>query len=179
MVKLVQREHVLAPPPPRGRAPHGPTQATNSAGADRGTPVEPTLPHSFETDEAARAEDRVRAAGLRRARPLPGRTTWLNIGPRLRLLDRLPFPTRFPPQDPADSDRVLARLTLARLAESADPMSASLASAVSMRTIRQGVIGAMLAAFKDLPDEALATATVINQRWVYSPATLNGVTAAA
>ncbi len=155
------------------------TQAAGAGGVpDREPGSEPTLPPGFETEKAAREEDRTRTEGLRRARPLPGRTTWLNIGPRLHLLERLPFPSQFPPRDPADFDRVQARLTLAGLPGSADPMSSSLASAVSMRTIRQGVIGAMLAAFKDLPDEALATATVINQRWVYSPATLNGVTAA-
>ena len=127
----------------------------------------------FETEEEARAEDRVRAKGLWLARPVPGRNTWTNMGRRLRLLERLPFPLPFPPRDSASIDRLLQKLE----GQGTGSVANSLASAVTIRNIRLTVLGAMMSAFDGFPDEELATATVINQRWIYTPSTLDGVTA--
>ncbi|TXN21409.1 hypothetical protein [Methylobacterium sp. WL19] len=130
------------------------------------------MPEGFETEALAYAEDRTRAKGLGLARPTEGPTSWTNIAARIRLLDQLPFPRSFPRREAANFDRV--RL---RLATAPGPISNSLASSSTMRIIRETVISDIHAAFAGYPDEALATATVINQRWTYTPANLDAVTA--
>ncbi len=143
-------------------------------GPDNAEPEADSRPFwDFETEEDARKEDRARVKGLKLARPREGRTTWTNLGPRLRLLKQMPHPTAFPERQAGDFDRFLHRLD----GEAKGVPSNSLGSSVTMRTIRETVFGAMLTAFEDYPDGALETFTVINQNWTVSPADLDKTSA--
>jgi len=142
-------------------------------GPDNAEPEADNDVFKFETAEDARKEDRSRAKGLKLARPREGRTAWTNLGPRLRLLKQMPYPTVFPERQAVDFDRFLHPLD----GEVKGVPSNSLGSSVTMRTIRETVLGAMHDAFADYPDEALRTVTVINERWTFTPATLDGITA--
>ncbi|GJE53797.1 hypothetical protein [Methylobacterium thuringiense] len=134
-----------------------------------------TTPAGFETEKMAAAEDRLRARQMRRVLNRPGLTGWLNFKDRLWLIAQRPRQVSAP---------VLDRAAIARLARRLESgvaggiPSATLASSLWMRTIRLGVGEALLDAFAPLSDAELCTVTVIYRGWSYTPAELEGVTAA-
>ncbi|MFF9550338.1 hypothetical protein [Methylobacterium fujisawaense] len=127
----------------------------------------------FETDKEARQEDTRRAARLVWVRPLDRPMSWTNMAAKLRLAKQRVQHLQPLTLDPRAMDAFAARLD----AVLAGSTSSSLGSAKTMRIVRETVLGALHAAFEDFPDEALATVTVINRRWTFSPMTFDSITA--
>ena len=127
----------------------------------------------FETDEQVRREDLTRADRLEWVRPLRSPMSWTNMRPKLRLAKQIVPHVRPPFLDPSGIEKLVAKLN----AGLGGMPSSSLGSAVTMRMVRQTVLGAMFSAFDGFSDEALRTVTVINRRWTLTPATLDRVTA--
>ncbi len=129
--------------------------------------------HRFETEEAARKEDRLRARHTRRMLNRRGPTGWLNIKDRLWLnrqgVNHLPKPQI----DRFEARRLAAKLGVAAMQPSPP---ASLASSVAMRAIRKAVLQAMQQALKPYP--TLCAVTVINRSWRLTPADLENIAAA-
>ncbi len=136
--------------------------------------VDPGYFVDFETDERARKEDATRAERLAWVRPLDRLMSWTNMGPKLRLARQLVPHVRPPALDPHAIERFAAKLKAGVAGQPSD----SLGSSVTMRSIRQTVLGALHTAFGDYPDEALATFTVINRSWTLTPQTLDAASAA-
>ncbi|MBZ9998518.1 MULTISPECIES: hypothetical protein [unclassified Mesorhizobium] len=61
---------------------------------------------------------------------------------------------------------------------SPEPRS-TLASSLHMRELRAEIIGALIEAVENIPDDDLNVVTVINRHWLYSPAALDKTSAAA
>ncbi|MGI4768650.1 MAG: hypothetical protein ACRYGP_26725 [Janthinobacterium lividum] len=129
--------------------------------------------HDFETEQAARKEDRIRARNIRRVLNPIGPTGWLNIKDRLWLnrqgVTHLSNP---------NINRDVASGFVQKLEHNYlnfNPQ-ATLASSVTMRAVRKAALQAMHQALKPYP--ALCAVTVINQSWRLTPADLERLTAA-
>jgi hypothetical protein len=126
----------------------------------------------FETEEAARAEDRLRARRIRRVLNRPGHTNWLNIKDRLWLAtQRLPRLCA-PPMDAEAAERLARKLQDGVASGFPTP---SLASSMAMRTTRQSVIGALLQALDGYADADLRTFTIVNTKWALTPEQLDAI----
>lgn len=131
-------------------------------------------PPDFETEEAARAEDRLRARRARRVRNRPGRMTWLNIADRIWLNNQRP--PRVPSID-LDSHAVLGLAERLEGGVNSGFPPLTMASSLRMRAIRQGLGSGLINAFAGYADEDLRTVTVIYAGWSYKPAELDAVMA--
>ena len=124
----------------------------------------------FETPPAVEAEDQLRRQALLDYMPIVGPVGWRNIGAVLKqaaahIVGR--------PLTRLDRRRALA------FARKLDPddRRPTVASAVAMRRFRINVIGGLIEALADYPDEELCTITIVKPAWVFTPAELSKVSA--
>ncbi|HEV7252001.1 MAG TPA: hypothetical protein VGN97_02725 [Mesorhizobium sp.] len=130
---------------------------------------------AFETADEAQAEDRFRAKGLRMVLPQHGPAGWLKMRHVHWLAKWRASGQTMPPLDYEAGWALVAALE-ADLRGGLPPRT--LASSLSMRSIRQAVVEGMLTGFEPYSNEQLRTFTLLNQNWVFTPEALDGVHAA-
>ncbi len=132
------------------------------------------LSTSIETLADCVKEDKKRARLTRESLPIKGPVSWLNIGTIMKQARvRIPYlPT--PPIDVRRAEALIESLDYATEFEVARP---TLASSTAMRGVRKRVIGKLLAALEEYPDDALRTFTVLNKNWVFQPEQLSAMSA--
>jgi hypothetical protein len=126
---------------------------------------------SFETEEAAKAEDRRRTRRIRRTVP-SGPVGWLTIKDVIwRATQRLPhLPS--PPLNAQAAKRLVRGLEVGVTSGFAAP---TLASSMAMRTTRQSVTGTLLQALDGYADADLRTFTIVNTNWALTPVELDAI----
>jgi hypothetical protein len=140
------------------------------------TPSAPHVPFDIlETAEFVRKEDSIRAKRASLCLPIQGRVTWTNIGGPLFLMRQyLPGIPRIR-INRSEGEALVAKLAAG--AALVPDRTHTLASACTMRMIRQRVIQRLLQAFERYSDEELRTFTIINTKWVFNAHELKAINA--
>ena len=126
----------------------------------------------FETEAGSIKEDRLRRAALQTFMQIEPPVSWTNIGAVLKQAA-----AHVVGRKPVRLDRRRASAFARKLDPEAEHTSTTLASAVAMRRIRVAVIGTLIDALADYPDEELCTITIVKPTWVFTPAELAKVSA--
>ena len=119
---------------------------------------------NFETEADSIKEDEARRRALQNYMPIVGPVGWTNIGYVFTQAKAFVAGRRLP-----RLDRRRALALMRRLDSDAHNKPTTLASAVAMRIIRVELIGALIDALADLPDEKLCTVTAVKPAWVFTP----------
>lgn len=157
-----------------------PTPMTASSQGHRADDVQTSdgeglQPDGFETEYHALVEDRQRAKRMCKAATPTGPTNWLNLNARCWVISQRPRHLKAANIDKAAARALSARLTTG--VTTGRPLL-SLASSMSMRSLRARLIDTAMTAFESYEDGDLATFTVLNVKWVYDCSNFDSASAA-
>lgn len=160
--------------PARKKSPPAATCQRKKKILSRKPPCRKRIAKGFETIEDAMREDRHRMKILEFSLPIDDPASWLVTRQIIwECNHRIPSL----PRPYIDADAVTSLLEKLKSDVNGQKLETTLASSVSMRLIRQEVIGSSLEALGDIPDSELRTFTILNRNWVFTPEELFAVSA--